>query len=58
MTIGLNLSWYLQHTDAAEMLARGVPVQAVSAMLGHSSIATTDRRYNHCDALTFAHYTG
>ncbi|MDQ1449885.1 MAG: integrase [Actinomycetota bacterium] len=46
-----------RHTKATEMLARGVPIQAVSALLGHSSIATTDRRYNHCDALTFAHYT-
>jgi len=45
-----------RHTKATEMLARGVPVHAVSTLLGHSSIAMTDRRYNHCNALAFAHY--
>jgi integrase len=45
-----------RHTKATEMLTRGVPIQAVSALLGHSSVATTDRVYNHATALNFAHY--
>lgn len=45
-----------RHTRATEMLSRGVPIQAVSALLGHSSVQTTDRIYNHATALSFAHY--
>lgn len=45
-----------RHTRATEMLARGVPMHAVSALLGHASVQTTDRVYNHTTALTFAHY--
>jgi integrase len=46
----------LRHTKATEMLARGVPIQAVSALLGHANIATTDRIYNHATALTYSQY--
>lgn len=45
-----------RHTRATEMLARGVPMHAVSALLGHASVRTTDRVYNHTTALTFAGY--
>jgi integrase len=43
-----------RHTKATGMLERGVPLAAVSSLLGHASIATTDRTYNHANALTFA----
>jgi integrase len=46
----------LRHTKATNMLGRGVPIAAVSAFLGHTSIATTDRIYNHANALTYAAY--
>lgn len=45
-----------RHTKATEMLGRGVPIQAVSSLLGHASVATTDRIYNHATSLNFAHY--
>lgn len=44
-----------RHTVITNRLARGMPLQAVSALAGHSSTAITDRRYNHTNALTFAH---
>lgn len=37
----------LRHTLATTLLARGVPVADVSAMLGHASPATTWRTYAH-----------
>jgi integrase len=46
----------LRHTKATELLARGVPIQAVGALLGHANVATTDRIYNHATALNFARY--
>jgi integrase len=46
----------LRHTKATNLLAQGVPIQAVSSLLGHASVATTDRVYNHATALQFAHY--
>lgn len=46
----------LRHTKATGMLARGVPLQAVSALLGHASVQTTDRIYNHATALSYAAY--
>jgi integrase len=46
----------LRHTKATALLAKGVPIQAVSALLGHASIATTDRIYHHATALTYAAY--
>ena len=45
-----------RHTKATELLARGVPIQAVSALLGHASLATTDRRYHHATTLDYAGY--
>lgn len=45
-----------RHTVITERLARGVPIQAVSKLAGHSSIAVTDSRYNHTDALGYAKY--
>lgn len=45
-----------RHTAATNMLARGVPIQAVSALLGHASVATTDQTYSHANALAYAHY--
>lgn len=45
-----------RHTYATGLLARGVPIQAVAALLGHESVATTDKMYNHTEALSYAHY--
>jgi integrase len=45
-----------RHTRATELLARGVPMQAVSALLGHAHVATTDRVYNHTTALSYVDY--
>ncbi len=45
-----------RHTRATELLAKGVPIQAVSALLGHATISTTDRVYNHTTALSFVSY--
>jgi integrase len=45
-----------RHTKATEMIARGVPIQAVSALLGHANVGTTDAIYNHTTALTFSDY--
>lgn len=57
-TIGVECRGFhcFRHTKATELLARGVPIQAVSALLGHSSVATTDRIYNHATALSYANY--
>jgi integrase len=46
----------LRHTKATSLLAKGVPIQAVSALLGHASVQTTDRTYSHVTALDFARY--
>jgi integrase len=48
----------LRHTKATEMLAKGVPIQAVSGLLGHASVQTTDRLYHHATALDYARYLG
>ena len=45
-----------RHTLITKRLASGVPIQAVAALAGHSSVATTDRRYNHTSALSYAAY--
>jgi len=45
-----------RHTVITNRLADGVPIQAVAALAGHTSIATTDRRYNHTNALSYASY--
>jgi integrase len=45
-----------RHTKATNMLASGVPIQAVAALLGHANVATTDRIYNHATALNYREY--
>jgi len=45
-----------RHTVITQRLAAGVPIQAVAALAGHSSVATTDRRYNHTTALSYAQF--
>lgn len=45
-----------RHTFVTGLLARGVPMHAVSKLVGHSQTSTTDRVYNHTTALTFANY--
>jgi integrase/recombinase XerD len=38
--------WY-RHTAATRLLRDGVPIEMVSAILGHSSITTTSQTYGH-----------
>jgi integrase len=45
-----------RHTVITERLARGVPLQAVSKLAGHASVATTANRYDHTTSLTYARY--
>ena len=45
-----------RHTKVTEMLVRGVPIQAVSSLIGHARVSTTDSMYNHADALNYAKY--
>jgi integrase len=45
-----------RHTKATQLLAKGIPIQAVSGLLGHSSIVTTDRYYHHATTLSYAKY--
>jgi integrase len=45
-----------RHTVITERLARGVPLQAVSRLAGHSSVAVTDDRYNHASALSYSRF--
>lgn len=45
-----------RHSLITERLARGVPIQAVASLAGHSSVSVTDRRYNHTHALNYAEY--
>lgn len=37
----------LRHTFATECLAKGVPLEDVAMMLGHSSTKTTEKHYSH-----------
>jgi integrase len=42
-----NIGWHtLRHTFASQLAAKGVPLNAVQALLGHSSVITT-MRYAH-----------
>lgn len=43
----------LRHTKATQMLAQGVPLAAVSSLLGHASVATTDRIYSRAHSLDY-----
>jgi integrase len=45
-----------RHTYATSQLIRGVPLQAVSALLGHSNPGITGRTYNHVNAMHFRQY--
>jgi integrase len=45
-----------RHTKATQLLARGVPIQAVSGLLGHANVTTTDRYYHHATTLNYARY--
>jgi integrase len=49
--------WHiLRHTYVTRKLGQGVPIQAVSKLVGHSSVRVTDALYNHCDAFSFMEY--
>ena len=41
---------WLRHTYATELLRRGTPIETVSKLLGHASIATTLDAYGHLTA--------
>jgi integrase/recombinase XerD len=41
---------WLRHTAATRMLRDGVPIEVVSKILGHSSVATTSAIYGHLTA--------
>ncbi|MEI2715771.1 MAG: tyrosine-type recombinase/integrase [Candidatus Nanopelagicales bacterium] len=44
--------WHsLRHGLAHRLLARGVPLQVVSALLGHSGIGITADTYGHVSAI-------
>lgn len=45
-----------RHTVITNRIARGVPIQAVASLAGHSSPAITMARYNHANALDYARY--
>lgn len=57
-TVGLPYrGWHnLRHSLITRRLANGVPLQAVSALAGHSSVSVTDRYYSHVTALSFVRY--
>lgn len=42
---------WLRHTAATRMLRDGVPIEVVSKILGHSSVATTSAIYGHLTAV-------
>jgi integrase len=45
-------SYVLRHTFTTQALLNGVPVPAVSALLGHKSIKMVDEHFNHTDQVT------
>jgi integrase len=45
-----------RHSFATSKLRAGVPIHAVSRLLGHASTSTTERAYNWSTALDFADY--
>lgn len=45
-----------RHTFATGLIARGVPLNGVSKLMGHSTTATTERFYVHLTALAYAKY--
>ncbi len=56
--VGVQYRGYhaFRHTKATQLLAKGVPIQAVSGLLGHASVVTTDRYYHHATTLNYAKY--
>jgi integrase/recombinase XerD len=44
--IGFEPHWF-RHTYATRMLRQNVPVEVVSKLLGHASLATTVKTYAH-----------
>ena len=44
--IDFDPHWY-RHTTATRLLRDGVPIETVSALLGHASITTTSQTYGH-----------
>lgn len=42
-----------RHSFATHKIEKGIPIQAVSAWLGHAQIQTTDRMYNHVRQLDY-----
>lgn len=55
--IGLESTGFhkFRHSFATIQLQKGKPIQAVSAWLGHASVQTTDRMYNHVKTLDYAY---
>lgn len=47
----------LRHYFATQLLLKGVPVKKVSVLLGHKSVATTERIYAHILPTDLAHVT-
>jgi len=45
-----------RHTYVTDQLVAGVPLQAVSALVGHANPGVTQTRYNHVTALSFERY--
>lgn len=45
-----------RHTRATQLIARGVPIAAVSSLIGHAHVSTTDAIYSHVTALDFSRY--
>jgi len=46
----------IRHSFATRLLGKGVPIHAVSKLLGHSDITTTARVYDHTDSLNYGNY--
>lgn len=46
----------LRHSLATRLLRQGAPINAVSALLGHSGPVVTSRYYDHTKALDFGRY--
>ena len=47
--MGFDPHW-CRHTYATRLLRKGTPIEVVSKLLGHSSIATTSDIYGHLSA--------
>lgn len=45
-----------RHSYVTHQLINGVPLQAVSALVGHANVGITQQRYSHLNALQFQKY--